>query len=99
MNDWAETKTEERRLRILQAIALDEDQSMSQARIKYQFDAWAYKVPIELVRQELRYLARMGAIRIVEAGDEFVAVMKELGRQHLAHEIIVEGVQIPKRSD
>jgi len=99
MNDWAETKIEERRLRILQAIAQDEDQTMGQARIKYVLDAWAWKDPIEVVRQEMRYLAKVGAIRLVAAGDEFVGVMKELGRQHLTHENIIEGVLVPKRSD
>lgn len=99
MNDFAEDKIAERRLRILQAIAQDEDERMSQTRIKAQLDAWAWKDPIEVIRQEMRYLGKVGAIRLVEAGDELVAVFRDLARQHLAHENIIEGVMVPRRSD
>ena len=97
--NFVDDRIAERRLRILQAIAIDDDQSMSQSRIKMQLDAWAWKAPIEVVRQDMRYLAKVGAIRLVEAGDELIAVFRELARQHLARESFIEGVREPKQSD
>lgn len=93
MSDFAKDKTEERRLRILEAIALDGDETMSETRIKRQLDAWLWKAPIELVRQDLRYLSNLEAVRVIDAGGEMVAVLALLGRQHLARETVIEGVQ------
>lgn len=93
MTDFIKDKIEERRLRILEAIATDDDEAMSETRIKAQLDLWAWKAPIEAIQQDLHYLKTVGAIRVIEANDILVGVMAQLGRQHLAREALVVGVQ------
>lgn len=96
--DFGKDKTEERRLRILEAIASDSDEAMSETRIKGRLDIWAWKAAIEVVRQDLRYLETLGAIRIIDAHGEMMAVLALLGRQHLNREARIEGVQEARRA-
>lgn len=96
--DFQKLKTEERRLRILEAVSQDPNETLSQRIIKAHLDIWALRVPIEVVRQDLRHLAAVGAIKITEVGDEMIAELCELGHQHLAREIVVEGVMKPRRT-
>lgn len=97
MSEFVQDRAAERRLRILQAISSDKDEAMSETRIKAQLDAWAWRAPIEVVRQDMRYLETLGAIRILPAGDELIGILAQLGRQHLAFETDIEGVQRPKK--
>lgn len=93
MSDFMRDRNEERRLRILEAINGDRDGSMSETRLKGQLNALAWRDPIEVIRQDLRYLEQLSAIRIIDANGEMIAVLALLGRQHLARETQIEGVQ------
>lgn len=96
MSDFVQARAEGRRLRILMAISEENDKRLSDGIIKRKLDLWGWRYPIEVVKQDLRYLATVGAISIAEANDELAAELHELGRQHLVREMTIEGVEVPR---
>ena len=98
MNDFREARIAGRRLRILMAIDEESDKRLSDGLIKRKLDIWGWRYAVQVVKQDLRYLASVGAIRIAEANDEIAAELTELGQQHLVREMTIEGVEVPRLS-
>lgn len=86
----------EARLRILQALAREAGCSLNSELIAAELRTWGINKPRAWVHEELRFLADMGAITLVDiddAGGLRVATLAAKGAEHLARARAIEGVK------
>lgn len=85
----------EARLIILRALAEWPDGSLSAKMLGHKLAEFAIRQPREWVRDEIMYLDKMGALTITEVETVLIATITEKGRQHLARQIRISGVDWP----
>lgn len=88
---------EEARLIILRTLAEQIDGRLNSALLRDHLVTFGITKAREWVHQELRYLAEMGAITLVDVTSVKVACITTLGQQHVAREALIEGVKRPSQ--
>jgi urease accessory protein UreF len=100
--DMAQLIREQARLIVLQALEAQPDETLNSALLLVALARWGIRKERAWLHQELRWLAEMGAVRLVEVGSEagslLVASLAERGALHLARVAPIEGVQRPTRA-
>lgn len=85
---------QEARLRILQEMAEESDKRIAVNRLRDMLrDRWAIKKSQEWVDLQVSLLKELGALTVVTVGELRVAMLAQRGREHLAKEIELPGVQ------
>lgn len=86
--------TEESRLTILRELKRQANQTMtSEAMRRYLLTVFLIDKPREWVELQYRYLADVGAVVLVPAGDVVIARLTERGEEHVKGHISIPGVQ------
>ena len=97
MKDMAQLIREQARLVVLRALADQVDERLNSDLLLPQLDLFGIRKDRAWLHEELRWLADMGAVTLLEAGSILVATLTEKGRRHLDRHIAIEGVQRPSR--
>lgn len=85
----------EARLIILRALGEQQNRRMTSAALTLHMnEMFLMGWERAQVDQELDYLDRMGAVRLVPAGSVRIAVLQRHGARHLSHDIIIPEVMI-----
>ena len=84
------------RLRMLQGLAEQIDHRLSDAMLGHVLDAWGHRRSRDFVRTELRALADVGAVRLVEDGEPvMIAELTAAGLDHVRRRVVLEGIKRP----
>lgn len=97
MKDMAQLIREQARLVVLRALAGQVDERLNSDLLLPQLDLFGIRKDRAWLHDEMRWLADMGAVTLLEAGSILVATLTEKGRRHLDRHIAIEGVQRPSR--
>jgi DNA-binding GntR family transcriptional regulator len=86
---------EEARLIMLRALADEPDHRLNSSLLVQVLGNFAITRSRDWVHEELRRLADLGAVTIVEAGSVRVASLTEKGLDHVERRLVIEGVKRP----
>ena len=90
---------EEARLIILKALAVEPNYSHNESVLTDTLETFGVLRPRAWVRDEMRWLATMGAVKITEAGSVLIATLTDKGREHVERRMLIEGVKRPGPRD
>jgi len=86
------------RLAILRELASQIDGRLNDQALAHVLDVIGIRRSRDWARTQLRALAELDAVRLVEAGDLLVAELTALGRDHVERRALIEGVARPRES-
>jgi len=87
------------RLCILEELARQTDGRANDSVLRQVLDVYGIARSREWLRTQLRMLADLGAVRIVEVGPVMVASLTRPGRDHVERRRIIDGVARPSDED
>jgi len=94
---FAEHLDKDARLRILQALARQNDGRLGDTMLVPELDSWGHRRSREWVRTQLRALAELGAVTIVvDSAAVIVAELTRAGQNHVNRRGVIEGVLRPE---
>jgi len=94
--NYEEHVTRDARLVILRALADQTDGRLNETILSKTIETYGHRRSREWVRTQMRALAELGAIRVVEAAPDFlIGELTRLGQDHVDRRAIVEGVARP----
>lgn len=96
--DLAEAIAREARLRILQVLSQQTDNSLSDLLLKRTLDYYGYRRDRDWIRTQMRKLEQLGAVSLTEAEDVLFATLAPAGRDHLEERLVLEGVMRPNEA-
>ncbi len=88
---------EEARLRILEALSKEVAETLNSDMLARWLYTYGIRKPAAWVNEELRYLAEMGAISLVDVDGDLIATLSDKGRRHLDRDLAIEGIDRPER--
>lgn len=84
------------RLRILQALAGQTDNRLSDRMLVYAIEPWGHRKSIDFVRTQLHALAEVGAVTLPsQAESGLIAELTVAGREHIERRRVISGVKRP----
>ncbi|TBB53411.1 hypothetical protein ELH44_06890 [Rhizobium ruizarguesonis] len=95
MTDFNEFLTQDARLVILRALTEQPDGRLNESLLSQVLDVYAHHRSREWIRQQLRYLADLGSVKITEVGPIMIAAITRLGVDHVERRTELEGVKRP----
>lgn len=95
MSDYNQHLTVDARLVILRALNDQPDGRLNESILSTVLETFAHRRSREWIRQQLRYLADIGAVRNTEAGTVLIAEITRLGIDHVERRAMLEGVKRP----
>lgn len=95
MSDFAAHYRADARLVCLRKLASWPDGSLSSKMLWRELLTFGFNEDREWVEEEMRYLEKMDAIRLTEAGSVLIGTITPKGRSHLARRIKIAGVDWP----
>jgi hypothetical protein len=84
------------RLAILNELAKQVDGRLNDQAMTHVLDVIGVRRSRDWVRTQLRALAELDAVRLIDAGELLVAELTATGRDHVERRIIIEGVARPR---
>ena len=84
------------RLAILKELAKQVDGRLNDQAMTHVLDVIGVRRSRDWVRTQLRALAELDAVRLIDAGELLVAELTATGRDHVERRIIIEGVARPR---
>lgn len=90
---------EEGRLVILRELNREYNHALVENALQIALDMAGINRPREWLREELRYLERLEAIRLTREGSVVIAELTRKGIEHLERRLIIEGVKRPGYED
>lgn len=94
-DNLSEGIAKEMRLRILQQLAQQVDGRLSVLAIKRVLDVFGYRRDRDWIETQMRKLAALGAVSLMEPGGVIVARLEVPGRDHLEERAVLGGVARP----
>lgn len=88
---------EEARLIILKALHEEDNGAASDARLGSVLDMAAINKSRDWLREELRWLADVGAVKLSTFGSSVIATITMKGAEHVERRLIIEGIRRPSR--
>jgi hypothetical protein len=85
----------EARLVILRELDSQPDGRLNSALLVAVLETFGITRSRDWLHEELRWLAEIGAVRVIEAGTVRVAEILAKGRDHVERRIVIEGVKRP----
>jgi hypothetical protein len=95
MNDFSDYKLRDLRLTLLKSLKAQGDRTANEKILQLEAKQFGLAYPREVIRSELRFLERLGALGVREAGSVMIATLKRRGDDHLERLIELEGVDAP----
>lgn len=95
MTDLKEIIAQDARLVILQELARQNDARLNEMSLTHVLDAMGIYRSRDWVRSQLRALADLDAVKLVEAGSVMVATLTRTGRDHVERRALLSGVSRP----
>ena len=92
-----QTIREEARLIFLRVLADQIDGRLNSSLLQTELKTFGITRSREWVHEELKYLAGLGAVELVEAGTVRVASLLAKGQDHVDRAVVIEGVKRPSR--
>lgn len=86
----------EARLAILGELAKQVDGRLNDQAMTHVLDVIGVRRSRDWVRTQLRALAELDAVRLIDLGELLVAELTATGRDHVERRIIIEGVARPR---
>ncbi|GAA0760713.1 hypothetical protein FHS52_001109 [Erythromicrobium ramosum] len=84
------------RLAILNELAKQVDGRLNDQAMTHVLDVIGVRRSRDWVRTQLRALAELDAVRLIDLGELLVAELTATGRDHVERRIIIEGVARPR---
>lgn len=94
MSSMARIIAEEARLIILRAIA-EQGGTLNSELARRSLESFGINKTRAWVEAEMRELEQRGAVSILEAGSVLVARLLKRGEEHLARQVVIDGVKPP----
>jgi hypothetical protein len=85
----------EARLVILRELDSQPDGRLNSALLVSVLETYGITRSRDWVHEELRWLAEIGAVRVIDAGTVRVAEILAKGRDHVERRLVIEGVKRP----
>lgn len=85
----------EARLAMLRALADQTDGRLSDLLLKRTLDIYGYRRSREWIRTQMRALADLGAVSLIESGEVIFAHLEMPGREHLEERRVIDGIMRP----
>lgn len=98
MANFPEQYRSEARLLILRGLAEEGDGTLSSKLIGRKLQTYGINRDRDWIHQEIRWLAHLGAVTVVDADSVLVATITGRGRTHLARQFRLEGVDWPSEA-
>lgn len=95
MTELSEIIAQDARLLILQELARQNDGRLNETSLAYVLDAMGIYRSRDWVRSQLRALAGLDAVKLVEVGTVMVATLTRVGRDHVERRELLSGVSRP----
>lgn len=95
MSDYNQHLTVDARLVILRALNDQPDGRLNESILSDVLESFAHRRSREWIRQQLRFLEDLGAVRNTQAGSVLIAEITRLGNDHVERRCIIEGVKRP----
>lgn len=86
---------EEARLIMLKELSTQPDYALGETLLQSVLSIFAISKSREWVREEMRRLADLGAVTLVEAGSILIARLTPKGQDHVEGRLVIEGVKRP----
>lgn len=96
--DYEQSMREQFRLVILKELATQANESLNSGLMEPLLQQFRIPHTRAWLHQQLRYLAEIEAVTLIEAGSVLIATLTETGRRHLDRDIALEGVLRPSRA-
>ncbi|WP_411037621.1 hypothetical protein [Shinella sp. BYT-45] len=93
--DYENLKREEARLIILKELSVQANESLSSSMMEPALNTFAIYEERPWIHQQLDYMAKMGAITVLEAGSVKIASLTPAGWRHLRRQEFIEGIKRP----
>ncbi len=94
---FTDSLVQDARLRILQALVRQTDHRLGDGMLVVELDAWGHRRSRDWVRTQLRALAELDAVRIVnDSPAVVVAELTRAGHDHATRRGVIEGVKRPE---
>lgn len=94
-----EYKLRDLRLTMLKSLNAQPGHQANETILRHEARAFGLNYTREQVRDEMRFLERANAVKIVEAGSVLVATLRQRGEDHLEGLIALEGINPPSLED
>lgn len=86
---------EEARLIVLRELHAQDNYALNDSLLQLTLEGFGIARPREWVRDEIRYLERLGAVTTTAVGSVIVAQLTPKGVEHVERRQIIEGVKRP----
>jgi hypothetical protein len=83
------------RLTMLKSLKAQHDATANEKILQMEAKSFGLSYTREVIRQELKYLESLQAIKLTEAGSVMIATLKRRGEDHLERLVELEGVDAP----
>lgn len=91
----ADILRQDARLIVLRELAEQPGYSLNDSMLLEVLKTWGINKSRDWLREELRWLADVGAITLREMGTATIAVLSDKGRDHVEYRIVIPGVKRP----
>lgn len=86
---------EEARLIILRELVVQSNYTLNEALLQSTLETFGIYRPRIWVREVMRWLESMSAVRVTEAGTVLIATLTPKGRDHVEGRYLIEGIKRP----
>ncbi|TCT41164.1 VpaChn25_0724 family phage protein [Martelella mediterranea] len=93
--DWEQVRRERARLVILRALAEQLNGSLDSSILEEVLPLSAIREDQPWIREQLKYLEKMDAIKLTVSESIMIATLTKRGRRHIDRDIAIEGVTRP----
>lgn len=95
MRDMADVQAADARLAILRTLAEQVDGQLNALLIRRTLDIYGIKRDDDWIETQLRKMAMLGAIELIDAGALPIARIAPAGRSHLEERAVLAGITLP----
>jgi hypothetical protein len=97
--DWMKVRRERARLIILRALGEQPNGTLDSSMIEEILALFTIREERVWIHEQLDYLERREAVRMVSAGSVRIATLTKVGRRHIDRDIAIEGVTRPSEPE
>lgn len=96
MSSYDKYITEDRRLCLLRTLAGQTDGTLNESILQRAIGNYGHNVSRDVVKQDLRWLAEVGAVANKEVAGYLIATLTDRGLDHVERRTAIDGVARPK---
>lgn len=95
MSDYHKFIAEDVRLIILRELATQTDYRLNDTLLMRVIETYGHRKSRDYLRDQLRWLEEIGAVRLSEIGLVMIAELTQRGRDHVERRAVIEGIARP----